>query len=141
MGAHTAGDPLGVRAAAEEGRDLADAIGDRFNSRVCRFSLGSAQTFSGDLAGAVTQFGEVAAEAHAAHDEIWSVISLGARALHSHARVRRPRRERRLRRHLRAPRSLAEGSRHSGTRSRDTPPWPPGTLRPRSRRARPPTST
>ena len=45
MGAHTAGDPLGVRAAAEEGRDLADAIGDRFNSRVCRFSLGSAQTF------------------------------------------------------------------------------------------------
>ena len=49
MGAHTAGDPLGVRAAAEEGRDLADAIGDRFNSRVCRFSLGSAQTFSGDL--------------------------------------------------------------------------------------------
>jgi len=81
MGAHTAGDPLGVRAAAEEGRDLADAIGDRFNSRVCRFSLGSAQTFSGDLAGAVTQFGEVAAEAHAAHDEIWSVISLGGQSI------------------------------------------------------------
>ena len=30
-----------VRAAAEEGRDLADAIGDRFNSRRCRFYLGS----------------------------------------------------------------------------------------------------
>ena len=43
MGAHTAGDPLAVRAAAEEGRDLADAIGDRFNSRQCRFCLGSAQ--------------------------------------------------------------------------------------------------
>jgi DNA-binding CsgD family transcriptional regulator len=32
---------------------------------------------SGDLAGAVTQLGEVAAEAEAAHDEIWRVSSLG----------------------------------------------------------------
>ena len=55
---------------AEEGRDLADAIGDRFNSRACRFYLGTAQTVQGDLAGAVAQFGEVAAEAEAAHDEI-----------------------------------------------------------------------
>ena len=30
----------------------------------------------GDLAGAVAQFGEVVAEAEAAHDEIWRVISL-----------------------------------------------------------------
>ena len=36
---------------------------------------------SGDLAGAVTQFGEVAAEAEAAHDEIWRVISLGGQSL------------------------------------------------------------
>ena len=36
QGAYIAGDPLGVRAAGEEGRDLADAIGDRSNSRVCR---------------------------------------------------------------------------------------------------------
>ena len=78
VGAHTAGDPLGQHVAAEEGRDLADAIGDRFNSRVCRFSLATAQMMSGDLAGAVTQFGEVAAEAQVAHDEIWSVLSLGA---------------------------------------------------------------
>ena len=34
------GDPIAVRAAAEEGRDLADAIGDRFASRGCRWSLG-----------------------------------------------------------------------------------------------------
>ena len=67
-GAFVAGDPLGMRAAGEEGRDLADAIGDRFNSRVCRFYLGTAQMFSGDLAGAAAQFGEVAAEAEAAHD-------------------------------------------------------------------------
>ena len=35
-----AGDPIAVRAAAEEGRDLADAIGDRFDSRGCRLCLG-----------------------------------------------------------------------------------------------------
>ena len=38
-----AGDPIAVRAAAEEGRDLADAIGDRFSSRQCRLCLGLAQ--------------------------------------------------------------------------------------------------
>jgi predicted ATPase/class 3 adenylate cyclase/DNA-binding CsgD family transcriptional regulator len=81
MGAHTAGDPRAVRAAAEEGRDLADAIGNRLNSRQCRFNLGSAQMMSGDLAGAVTQFGEVAAEAEAAHDEISRVTSLAGQSL------------------------------------------------------------
>ncbi len=30
------GDPIAARAAGEEGRDLADAIGDRPNSRMCR---------------------------------------------------------------------------------------------------------
>ena len=69
-------DPLGMRAACEEGRDLADAIGDSFNSRMCRFYLGWARQHSGDLAGAVTQFGEVAAEAEAAHDEISRVFGL-----------------------------------------------------------------
>jgi predicted ATPase/class 3 adenylate cyclase/DNA-binding CsgD family transcriptional regulator len=81
MGAQTAGDPLGVLAAAEEGRDLADAIGDRVHSRVCRFCLGSALMMQGDLAGAVTQLGQVAAEAEAAHDEIWRVLSLGGQSL------------------------------------------------------------
>ena len=38
-----AGDPIAVRAAAEEGRDLADAIGDGFNSRQCRVCLVVAQ--------------------------------------------------------------------------------------------------
>ncbi|MGA7464177.1 helix-turn-helix transcriptional regulator [Mycobacterium sp.] len=76
QGAHIAGDVLGVRAAGEEGRDLADAIGDGFNSRMCRFYLGGAQLARGDLAGAAAQFGEVAAEAEAAHDEIRRVSSL-----------------------------------------------------------------
>ena len=44
--------PLRTRAAAEEGGDLADAIGDRFNLRLCRFYLGMAQLLSGDLAAA-----------------------------------------------------------------------------------------
>src|SRR5271166_730717 len=81
QGAHTAGYPIAVRAAGEEGRDLADAIGDRFNSRVCRFYLGTAQLQRGDLAGAVTQYGEVAAEAEAAHDEISRVVSLGGQSM------------------------------------------------------------
>ena len=78
QGAAIAGDPLAARAAAEEGRDLADAIGDRSNSRVCRFWLGLVQAQSGDLAEAVTQIGRVAAECEAAHDEIWRVSSLGS---------------------------------------------------------------
>jgi hypothetical protein len=81
QGAAIAGDPFAVRAAAEEGRDLADAIGDGSNSRACRFWLGLAQATSGDLAGAVTQFGEVAAESEATHDEMWRVSSVGTRGI------------------------------------------------------------
>jgi predicted ATPase/class 3 adenylate cyclase/DNA-binding CsgD family transcriptional regulator len=81
MGGVTAGDPLVTRAAGEEGRDLAYAIGDGFNSRVCRFCLGAAQLFSGDLAGAVTQLSEVTADAKAAHDEFWSTLGLGGQGL------------------------------------------------------------
>ena len=74
--ASIAGDSIAVRAAGEEGRDLADAIGDGFNSRICRFYLAGAQLQQGDLAGAAAQFGEVAAEAEAAHDEIRRLSSL-----------------------------------------------------------------
>jgi predicted ATPase/DNA-binding CsgD family transcriptional regulator len=79
--AQVAGDPLGIRATGEEGRDLAEAIGDGFNSRQCRYCLGWAQLFQGDLAGAAAQFGEVAAEAEAAHDEIWRAGSLAYRGV------------------------------------------------------------
>jgi predicted ATPase/class 3 adenylate cyclase/DNA-binding CsgD family transcriptional regulator len=71
-----AGDPRAVGASGEEGRQLAEAIGDQFNSRVCRFLLGVAQLFHGDLAGAVAQCAAVANEAEAAHDEIIRVDSL-----------------------------------------------------------------
>ncbi len=81
QGAHTAGDPLGIRAFCEEGRDLADAIGDRFNSRLCRFYLAGAQMIQGNLAGATAQFGELAAEAEAAHDEMGRVASLAGQSM------------------------------------------------------------
>jgi predicted ATPase/class 3 adenylate cyclase/DNA-binding CsgD family transcriptional regulator len=80
-GAVVAGDPIAVRAAAEEGRDLAEAIGDRFHSRQCRWCLGVAQAKQGNLAEAVTQSGEVVAEAKAAHDEIWRVHGLAGQSI------------------------------------------------------------
>ena len=74
--AANAGKPMAVRGVGEEGRDLADSIGDRFGSRLCRFCLGAAQLFQGDLAGAAAQFGELVAEAQAAHDVLVEVDSL-----------------------------------------------------------------
>jgi DNA-binding CsgD family transcriptional regulator len=76
LAAVAAGDPIAVRAAAEEGRDLAEAIGDRSNSRVCRWCLGTAETWQGDQAGAAAQFREVASEAEAAHDVFYRAQSL-----------------------------------------------------------------
>jgi predicted ATPase/class 3 adenylate cyclase/DNA-binding CsgD family transcriptional regulator len=63
-------DPIAARAPAEEGRDLAEAIGDGFVARVCRWCLATGQTFRGDLAGAGARFAELAAEARAAHDGV-----------------------------------------------------------------------
>jgi predicted ATPase/class 3 adenylate cyclase/DNA-binding CsgD family transcriptional regulator len=72
----TAGDPIATRAPAEEGRDLAEAIGDLYDSRRCRLCLGLAQHWQGDLAGAAAQFAELVAEAQAAHDGTLEVTSL-----------------------------------------------------------------
>jgi predicted ATPase/DNA-binding CsgD family transcriptional regulator len=71
-----AGDPIAARLAADEGRDLAEAIGDGFNSRHCRITLGVAQMWQGDPAGAVAQFRALAGEAGAAHDGLIEAISL-----------------------------------------------------------------
>jgi hypothetical protein len=65
-----------VRATAEEGRQLADAIGDRFESRQCRWQLADAQLMEGDLVGAIAQFRELVAEAEADHDEMLRVTIL-----------------------------------------------------------------
>jgi predicted ATPase/class 3 adenylate cyclase/DNA-binding CsgD family transcriptional regulator len=75
-----AGDPIAARAPADEGRDLADAIGDRYDSHQCRYYLGWAQAYQGDLAGAAAQFAELAAQAKAAHDGLREAQSLALRA-------------------------------------------------------------
>jgi predicted ATPase/DNA-binding CsgD family transcriptional regulator len=72
FGSTMGGDPTEIRAAADEGRDLAIAIGDRFSSRGCRWNLAVAQGMTGDPAGAVAQLSEVIAEADAAHDVYWA---------------------------------------------------------------------
>jgi predicted ATPase/class 3 adenylate cyclase/DNA-binding CsgD family transcriptional regulator len=73
----TAGNPIVARAAAAEARDLADAIGDRWTSRQCRLSLGIAQLFQGDPAGAGAQFADLVTETEAAHEVARRVASLG----------------------------------------------------------------
>jgi DNA-binding CsgD family transcriptional regulator len=77
-GAWEAGDPTAARALSEEGRDLADAIGDRVVSRQWRWLLGCAQMMHGDLVAALAQLREVAEDAEADHDLIWRVCSLTA---------------------------------------------------------------
>jgi predicted ATPase/class 3 adenylate cyclase/DNA-binding CsgD family transcriptional regulator len=74
--AFVAGDPMAVRAAAAEGRDLADAIGDRFGSRQCRWRLAGAHVQEGDLTGAIAQLRGLVAEAEADHDVMLRVTTL-----------------------------------------------------------------
>jgi predicted ATPase/class 3 adenylate cyclase/DNA-binding CsgD family transcriptional regulator len=86
LGAFISGDPLVIRGVAEEGRDVANAIGNPFDSRHCRMWLGWAQMWQGDLSGAIAQFRDLGAEAHASRDiptEALAVISEG-RALAYH---------------------------------------------------------
>jgi predicted ATPase/class 3 adenylate cyclase/DNA-binding CsgD family transcriptional regulator len=63
-----AGDPIATLAAAEQGRDLADALGDGFFSRTCRSWLVCALTMQGDLVQAGRVAHALADEAEAAED-------------------------------------------------------------------------
>lgn len=64
-----AGDATAALAAGEEGRALADAIGDRFASGLCRvWGLAAARAVLGDLRGGDKQLAEVVADAGAAGD-------------------------------------------------------------------------
>ncbi|MGX9674067.1 helix-turn-helix transcriptional regulator [Mycobacterium sp. HM-7] len=76
LGGFVAGDPVAVREAAEEGGELADAIGNPFVSRMCRFYLGWVLLWHGDLTGAIARFSEVAAEAEACADAVVKAIAL-----------------------------------------------------------------
>jgi DNA-binding CsgD family transcriptional regulator len=74
--AFVAGDPIAVRATAPEGRQLADVIGDHFESRQCRWRLAGAQMMQGDLVEAIAQLRHLVAEAEADHDEMLRVTIL-----------------------------------------------------------------
>src|SRR5271166_3983092 len=70
------GDGVAARAAGEEGRGVADAIGDGYSSRMCRWCVALVQWWEADFTGAIAQFRELVAESEAAHDEVWRVASL-----------------------------------------------------------------
>ena len=73
--AYVAGEPNSARDAAEEGRAIADAIGDRYGSRACRWQRGLAQMMCGDLAGAVAQFRQLRSEANVTKEVGWAAGS------------------------------------------------------------------
>jgi predicted ATPase/class 3 adenylate cyclase/DNA-binding CsgD family transcriptional regulator len=74
-GANMRGLPIEARARAEEGLEFAESIGDRFVSRQCRWCLGLAQMWHGELAASVINFEAVAAEAEAVHDVFWNAMN------------------------------------------------------------------
>ena len=71
-----AGEPIAVRAAAEEGSEIVAAIGDRLGTRRFRWCLGIAQMMRGDLAEALAQFGELVTEADGSHDVLRRIRAL-----------------------------------------------------------------
>jgi predicted ATPase len=75
-GALLVGDPIAACAAAQEGHDLAEALGNRFGSFACRWCLGWARMMQGELAGAAAQLGDLVADATEARDSLWRVQGL-----------------------------------------------------------------
>ncbi len=74
--AFIAGDLTAARQAAEEGRHLADAVGDGLISRLCRWCIGLTQWMTADLTAAAAQAAAVAAEAQAVQDPMFSSCGL-----------------------------------------------------------------
>jgi predicted ATPase/class 3 adenylate cyclase/DNA-binding CsgD family transcriptional regulator len=70
------GDPAAIIAAGPEGRDLAESIGDDFNARRCRLSLGILHLYRGEMTRATALFRDLAAEAKAARDPFTWVAAL-----------------------------------------------------------------
>jgi predicted ATPase/class 3 adenylate cyclase len=71
------GDPRAAIAAGAEGRQLADEIGDRFVSQMCRFwGLGTAHLIRGELAEAAEQFRVILAETESDHNVAVHVVCL-----------------------------------------------------------------
>ncbi|VBA40233.1 Putative HTH-type transcriptional regulator [Mycobacterium attenuatum] len=70
-----AGEPIPAITAAEQGRELADELGDRFFSRNCRAWLSTALMIRGDLAGAAGMARGVIEEVEATGDLTMAVFS------------------------------------------------------------------
>jgi DNA-binding CsgD family transcriptional regulator len=70
------GEPGAAQAACEEGRDLADALGDSFTSRYSRTFLGSALAQQGKLAESLGVLRSLVGEARAAEDRVAEVFGL-----------------------------------------------------------------
>ncbi|NLP97516.1 LuxR family transcriptional regulator [Mycobacterium tuberculosis] len=81
VGTCISGDPNALRAAAEECRDLADTIGDRFVSRHCSLWLSLAQMWAGNLTEALELSREITAEAEVANDVVTKVLGLYVEAM------------------------------------------------------------
>jgi DNA-binding CsgD family transcriptional regulator len=77
---NAAGLPSASQAAAEEGRDIADMLGDGFRSRHCRIWLGAALGIQGDLAAGRRVMNQVVDEAEAAREHMLTLIGLLGRA-------------------------------------------------------------
>jgi predicted ATPase/class 3 adenylate cyclase/DNA-binding CsgD family transcriptional regulator len=73
-GAMLVGDATAAALHGEEGRILADAIGDHFNARQCRLGLAWAHMCRGETAMAISQYADLIAEARSAHD-VMSLVS------------------------------------------------------------------
>jgi DNA-binding CsgD family transcriptional regulator len=68
FGAFLASDVDTLKSVAEEGYNVAEAIGDHFNSRQCRWCLITALYYRGDVAIATNMLRDFVAEATTAHD-------------------------------------------------------------------------
>ncbi len=69
------GDLNAARLAGEEGRDIADEIGDRGNSRQCRLAIAWSFLVQGNLVEAISQFRNVTAECDQTHDRVSGPIA------------------------------------------------------------------
>jgi predicted ATPase/class 3 adenylate cyclase/DNA-binding CsgD family transcriptional regulator len=86
--AQLAGDLPAVIEAGTEGRALADQVGDRFTSRMCRLWLGTAQCQRGEIGPAATMLDDVVREADDEHDLIHGVVGRISQA-YAHALIGR----------------------------------------------------
>jgi predicted ATPase/class 3 adenylate cyclase/DNA-binding CsgD family transcriptional regulator len=75
-----AGLPAASRAAAEEGRDLADMLGYGFSSRHCRIWLGVAMGFLDDIAGGRAVLNTVVEDTQATGEHMLTLIAIIVRA-------------------------------------------------------------